>query len=67
MEPKINLKSWNHILESKILKSWEDEDLYNFNLKENNINNIFVIDTPHHIHQEDHGILERQHIMHRLT
>ena len=46
MEPKINLKSWNHILESKILKSWEHEDLYNFNLKENNINNIFVIDTP---------------------
>ena len=46
MEPKITLKSWNHILESKILKSWEEEDLYNFNLKENNISNIFVIDTP---------------------
>lgn len=48
MEPKITSKSWNHTLESIILKSWDEEEIYNFNLDKNNDNNkhIFVIDTP---------------------
>ncbi|MDX1373535.1 MAG: class I tRNA ligase family protein, partial [Nitrososphaeraceae archaeon] len=47
MEPKIASKSWNHKLESIILESWENEDLYNFTFnKDNDTRNIFVIDTP---------------------
>jgi valyl-tRNA synthetase len=47
MEPIITSKSWNHEIESQVLKSWDLENLYSFNLiKNNNNDNVFVIDTP---------------------
>ncbi|MDR4511179.1 MAG: valine--tRNA ligase [Nitrososphaeraceae archaeon] len=47
MEPKITSKSWNHKLESIILESWDNEEIYNFTFDKNNdAQNIFVIDTP---------------------
>ncbi|MDW0150594.1 MAG: class I tRNA ligase family protein, partial [Nitrososphaeraceae archaeon] len=47
MEPIITSKSWNHEIESQVLKSWDVENLYSFNLKkDNNSDSVFVIDTP---------------------
>jgi valyl-tRNA synthetase len=47
MEPIITSKSWNHEIESQVLKSWDVENLYSFNLKKNNnSDSVFVIDTP---------------------
>lgn len=42
MEPKIQEKSWNPELELKILKQWEESNLYSFVPKDEN----FTIDTP---------------------
>jgi len=47
MEPIITSKSWNHEIESQVLKSWDLENLYSFTLKKNNnSDSVFVIDTP---------------------
>ena len=47
MEPIISSKSWNHEIESQLLKSWDSENLYSFTLKNNdNVDSVFVIDTP---------------------
>ncbi len=47
MEPIITSKSWNHEIESQVLRSWDLENLYSFTLRKNNNNdNVFVIDTP---------------------
>jgi valyl-tRNA synthetase len=47
MEPIITSKSWNHEIESQVLKSWDLENLYSFTLiKNNNNDKVFVIDTP---------------------
>ncbi|HEU5462111.1 MAG TPA: valine--tRNA ligase, partial [Nitrososphaeraceae archaeon] len=47
MEPIITSKSWNHEIESQVLKSWNLENLYSFTIKRiNNNDNVFVIDTP---------------------
>ena len=47
MEPIITSTSWNHEIESQVLKSWDSENLYSFTLKKNdNSNSVFVIDTP---------------------
>lgn len=47
MEPIISSKSWNHEIESELLKSWDSENLYSFTLKNNdNLDSVFVIDTP---------------------
>lgn len=43
MEPKIETKSWNHEIESAILKRWQDEDTYRFEINEKP---AFAIDTP---------------------
>lgn len=43
MEPKIQTKAWNHEIESAILKKWEDEGTYRFQINEKP---AFVIDTP---------------------
>ncbi|MEW5839634.1 MAG: class I tRNA ligase family protein, partial [Thermoproteota archaeon] len=43
-EPRIQAKSWNHEIESAILKKWEDEDTYRFEIKDGVP--AFVIDTP---------------------
>ena len=59
MEPKITEKAWEPKLEDEILKKWEDERLYDFKLQDEN----YTIDTPHHILQEDHGILVQHPIM----
>ena len=61
MEPKISEKAWNPELEINILKQWEEDKIYDFTPKENN----FTIDTPHHIHQVDHGTLVQLHIIHK--
>ena len=45
MEPIITTKSWNHEIESQILKSWDLEDLYSFKLKKNDDNNNDEQDT----------------------
>ncbi len=44
MEPKIETKSWNHEIESAILKRWQDEDTYRFEMP--STKPAFVIDTP---------------------
>jgi valyl-tRNA synthetase len=44
MEPKIQTKSWNHEIESAILKKWHDEDPYRFEISDDKP--AFVIDTP---------------------
>jgi valyl-tRNA synthetase len=47
MEPVITSTSWNHEIESQVLKSWDSENLYSFTLKKNDHNDsVFVIDTP---------------------
>lgn len=47
MEPIITSTSWNHEIESQVLKSWDSENLYSFTLKKNdNSDRVFVIDTP---------------------
>jgi valyl-tRNA synthetase len=47
MEPIITSKSWNHEIESQVLKSWDLENIYSFTLKKNNnSDSVFVIDTP---------------------
>ena len=48
MEPVITSTSWNHEIESQVLKSWDSENLYSFTLKknDNNDDSVFVIDTP---------------------
>jgi valyl-tRNA synthetase len=47
MEPIITSKSWNHEIESQVLKSWDLENIYSFALKKNNNSDrVFVIDTP---------------------
>ena len=43
MEPKIDSKSWNHEIESAILRKWEQEDTYRFAINEKP---AFAIDTP---------------------
>jgi valyl-tRNA synthetase len=43
MEPKIETKSWNHDIENAILRKWEQEDAYRFEINEKQ---PFVIDTP---------------------
>ncbi|WP_415281305.1 valine--tRNA ligase [Candidatus Nitrososphaera sp. FF02] len=43
MEPKIETKAWNHEIEKAILKRWEDEGTYRFEVNEKP---AFVIDTP---------------------
>lgn len=43
MEPKIQTKSWNHEIESAILKKWQDDDVYRFEITNKP---AFVIDTP---------------------
>ena len=42
MEPKIAEKAWDPKLENAILKKWEEEKLYDFQLSDNN----YTIDTP---------------------
>ena len=42
MKPKIESKTWDPILESKIIKKWQNEHIYDFNADKNN----FIIDTP---------------------
>ena len=42
MEPKISEKAWEPKLENAILKKWEEEKLYDFQLRDNN----YTIDTP---------------------
>ena len=42
METKISEKAWNPELEQQVLKKWDDENLYQFNLAEEN----YTIDTP---------------------
>lgn len=42
MTEKLDNKSWNPELESKVMQKWDDDQLYSFIPKENN----FVIDTP---------------------
>jgi valyl-tRNA synthetase len=47
MEPIITSKSWNHEIESQVLKSWDLENIYSFTSKKNNnSDSVFVIDTP---------------------
>jgi valyl-tRNA synthetase len=47
MEPIITSTSWNHEIESQVLKSWDSENLYSFTLKkDDNSDRVFVIDTP---------------------
>ncbi len=47
MERIITSTSWNHEIESQVLKSWDSENLYSFTLKKNdNSDRVFVIDTP---------------------
>ena len=43
MEPKIESKSWNHEIESAILRKWEQDDTYQFEINEKP---AFAIDTP---------------------
>ena len=43
MEPKIKEKAWDPNIEQDILKRWDEEKLYNFDL---NAGKPFVIDTP---------------------
>jgi valyl-tRNA synthetase len=43
MEPKIQTKSWNHEIETAILKKWQDDDVYRFEITDKP---AFVIDTP---------------------
>jgi valyl-tRNA synthetase len=43
-EPKIQAKSWNHELESAIMKKWEQDDTYRFAIDESRP--AFTIDTP---------------------
>jgi len=43
MEPKIETKSWNHEIESAILKKWQDDGVYRFEISGRP---AFVIDTP---------------------
>ena len=43
MEPKIQSTSWNPEIEKAILKKWEDQDIYRFEINEKP---SFVIDTP---------------------
>lgn len=43
MEPKIQSKAWNHEIESAILKKWQDDNMYRFEI---NDGPAFVIDTP---------------------
>ena len=43
MEPKIETKSWNHEIESAILRKWEQDDTYRFTINEKP---AFAIDTP---------------------
>src|SRR5690349_7257422 len=43
MEPKIQSTSWNPEIEKAILKKWEDEDTYRFEINEKP---AFAIDTP---------------------
>ena len=42
MEPKIAEKAWDPKLENAILKKWEEEKLYDFQLRDSN----YTIDTP---------------------
>ena len=42
MEPKITEKAWNPELELQVLKKWEEDNLYEFSLAEEN----YTIDTP---------------------
>jgi len=42
MEPKIQEKSWNPKLEIQILKEWQESNIYDFHLQDEN----FTIDTP---------------------
>jgi valyl-tRNA synthetase len=43
MEPKIQSTSWNPEIEKAILKRWEEQDIYRFEINEKP---AFVIDTP---------------------
>ena len=42
MEPKIAEKAWDPKLENAILKKWEEQKLYDFQLLDKN----YTIDTP---------------------
>ena len=42
MDPKISEKAWNPELELQVLKKWEESNLYDFSLAEEN----YTIDTP---------------------
>ncbi|HYZ50862.1 MAG TPA: class I tRNA ligase family protein, partial [Nitrososphaeraceae archaeon] len=44
MKPKIESKSWDHIIEKTILKKWDEEDTYRFIALDER--QAFVIDTP---------------------
>jgi valyl-tRNA synthetase len=46
MQPKIETKAWNHEIESAILKRWQEEDTYRFEVINNEKKPAFVIDTP---------------------
>jgi valyl-tRNA synthetase len=43
MEPKIETKSWNHEIERAILRKWEQDNTYQFEINEKP---AFAIDTP---------------------
>ncbi len=43
MEPKIREKHWNPSIELELLKYWQEEELYKFDI---NADNKFIIDTP---------------------
>ena len=43
MEPKIKEKAWDPNIEQNILKRWEEEQLFKFDI---NVGKPFVIDTP---------------------
>ena len=44
MDPKIETKSWNPMLEKEILRKWENEDIYTFSTTSET--GSFVIDSP---------------------
>ena len=44
MDPKIETKSWNPMLEKEILRKWENEDIYTFSTTSET--GAFVIDSP---------------------
>jgi len=44
MDPKIEAKSWNPMLEKETLRKWENEDIYTFSTTSET--GSFVIDSP---------------------